>query len=35
MLRRATTGGYKETKFHPVGKGIGVAHSTDWISKTA
>ena len=33
MLRRAATGGYKETKFHPVGKGVGVAHSTDWISK--
>jgi len=28
------TGGYKETKFHLVGAGIGVAHSTVSISKT-
>ncbi len=33
MLCRAATGGYKETKFHPAPKGIGVAHSTVWISK--
>jgi hypothetical protein len=35
MLRRAATGGYKETKFHSVCKGVRVAHSTVWISKTA
>ncbi len=29
-----TTGGYKETKFHQVRKGVGVAHSTDRISRT-
>ncbi len=34
-VAQAATGGYKETKFHPVGKGVGVAHSTVWISKTA
>jgi hypothetical protein len=27
------TGGYKVTKFHPVCKGIGVAHSTVSISR--
>ena len=26
------TGRYKETKFYRVGKGVGVAHSTDCIS---
>jgi hypothetical protein len=34
MLFRAATGGYKETKFHEVGKGVGFAHSTVCISKT-
>jgi hypothetical protein len=34
MLCRMATGGYKETKFHWVGKGVGVAHSTVSISKT-
>jgi len=34
MLVRRATGKYKETKFYQVGKGIGVAHSTDSISKT-
>jgi len=29
------TDGYKETKFQPVCKGIGVAHSTAWISRRA
>gem|GEM_PF-796276 len=29
-----TTGGYKETKIHWVGKGVGVAHSTDRITRT-
>jgi hypothetical protein len=33
MLCRAATGGYKETKFHLVCKGVGVAHITVWISK--
>ncbi len=28
------TDGYKETKFHRVCKGVGVAHSTDSISRT-
>ena len=28
------TCGYKETKFHGVGKGVGVAHNTAIISKT-
>ncbi len=28
MLYRTATGGYKETKFHRVGRGVGVAHST-------
>jgi hypothetical protein len=28
MPFRRATGGYKETKFHWVGKGVGVAHST-------
>jgi hypothetical protein len=35
MLYRAATGGYKGTKFHRVGKGVGVAHSTDGISRIA
>ena len=26
MPNRRATGGYKETKFHWVGKGVGVAH---------
>ena len=34
MPYRAATGGYKETKFHEVGKGVGFAHSTVGISKT-
>jgi hypothetical protein len=33
MLRRTATGGYKETKFHSVCEGIGVAHSTVWIPR--
>ena len=28
------TGGYKATKFHQVGAGVGVAHSTVIIPKT-
>ena len=27
MLCKTATGGYKETKFHRVGRGVGVAHS--------
>ena len=27
MLYRIATGGYKATKFHGVGKGVGFAHS--------
>jgi hypothetical protein len=34
MPFRAATGGYKGTKFHEVGKGVGFAHSTVGISKT-
>jgi hypothetical protein len=34
MLFRMATGGYKETKFHRVGKGVGFANSTAGISKT-
>jgi hypothetical protein len=35
MLYRAATGGYKvKPKFHWVGKGFGVAHSTACISRT-
>ena len=30
-----TTGGYKVTKIHLVCKGVGVAHSTAWISRGA
>jgi hypothetical protein len=26
---------FKATKFYRVGEGVGVAHSTDWISRTA
>jgi len=33
MLCRAATGRYKETKFYSVGKEVGVAHSTVWISR--
>jgi len=33
MPCRMATGGYKVTKFHPVCKGIGVAHSTVSISR--
>jgi len=35
MLIRRATGRYKGTKFYWVGKGVGVAHSTVWISGTA
>jgi len=35
MPGRVATGGYKETKFHPVCKGVGVAHSTVWIPSVA
>ena len=35
MLCRTATGGYKETKFHLVCKGVGVVHSTEWISRRA
>ena len=35
MLVGRATGKYKETKFYPVGKGVGVAHNTAWISRTA
>jgi len=35
MLIRRATGGYKETKFYWVGKGVGVAHSTACISRRA
>ncbi|HXX81562.1 MAG TPA: hypothetical protein VEI46_08430 [Thermodesulfovibrionales bacterium] len=35
MLIRRATGGYKGTKFHRVGKGVGVAHRTAWIPRTA
>jgi len=34
MLHRTATDGYKEMKFHRVCKGVGVAHSTDGISRT-
>jgi len=34
MLFRAATGGYKETKFHGVGKGVGFANGTVCILKT-
>ncbi len=34
MLCKTATGGYKETKFHRVGRGVGVAHITANISKT-
>ena len=35
MLIRRATGRYKETKFYWVGKGVGVAHITVGISRTA
>jgi hypothetical protein len=35
MPYRVATGEYKETKIHSVCKGIGVAHSTVWISRRA
>jgi len=37
MLIRRATGRYKEkeTKFYRVGKGVGFAHSTVWISRKA
>ena len=35
MLARRATGKYKETKFYRVGKGVGVAHITAWIARTA
>jgi len=35
MLIRRATGRYKGTKFYWVGKGVGVAHSTVWISRRA
>ena len=35
MLIRRATGRYKETKFYWVGKGVGVAYSTVWISRRA
>jgi hypothetical protein len=35
MPCRVATGGYKETKFHPVCEGVGVAHSTVWIPSIA
>ena len=35
MLIRRATGRYKETKFYRVGKGVGVAHSTVGVSRTA
>jgi len=35
MLNRRATGRYKETKFYRVGKGVGVAHSTAYISRRA
>jgi hypothetical protein len=35
MLSRTATGEYKETKFHLVCKGVGVAHSTVGISRRA
>ena len=34
MLNRKATGGYKGTKFHRVGKGVGFANSTVSILKT-
>jgi len=34
MLYSTASGGYKEMKFHRVGRGVGVAHSTANISKT-
>jgi len=33
MPGRMATGGYKETKFHSVCKGVGVAHNTVWIPR--
>jgi len=33
MLCRMATDGYKETKFHSVCKGVGVAHITVWIPR--
>ncbi len=35
MPSGGATDGYKETKFRRVGTGVGVAHSTAIISKTA
>ena len=35
MPCRMATGGYKETKIQPVCKGVGVAHSTEWIRRRA
>jgi len=35
MPCRVATGGYKETKFQPVCKGVGVARSTDEITRRA
>jgi hypothetical protein len=35
MLVRRASGKYKETKFYRVGKGVGFAHITVWISKIA
>jgi hypothetical protein len=35
MLIRRATGRYKETKFYWVNKGVGFAHNTAWISRTA
>ena len=32
MLYRIATGGYKATKFHGVGKGVGFAHSVPFVS---
>ena len=35
MLIRRATGRYKETKFYRVGEGVGFAHNTACISRTA
>jgi len=35
MFYRRATGRYKETKFYWVGKGVGFAHITACISRTA
>ncbi len=35
MPNRMATGRYKETKFYLVGKGVGVAHITTCILRTA